>query len=146
MNYLRQIMAAQRHEKFMAFHVPNGGGRSAAEGRIFKKMGVMAGVADIVVLLPPATIRTGIIRTALDHSPMVIFIELKHQPMRIAKRKSAKGRLEKAPAKKQATPQEDFQQRVAGLGFDYRVVAAVDARDGLNQVLAILSEYGVKAS
>lgn len=31
------------------FHVPNGGKRTAAEGAKFKAMGVMAGVADILI-------------------------------------------------------------------------------------------------
>lgn len=31
------------------FHVPNGGKRSAAEGAKFKAMGVLAGVADILI-------------------------------------------------------------------------------------------------
>lgn len=30
------------------FHVPNGGGRSKAEGAIFKALGVRAGVSDII--------------------------------------------------------------------------------------------------
>jgi len=32
------------------FHVPNGGARTAAEGRIFKSMGVRAGVPDLIFL------------------------------------------------------------------------------------------------
>lgn len=34
------------------FHVPNGGYRSPAEGHIFKRMGVLKGVADLTILLP----------------------------------------------------------------------------------------------
>lgn len=34
------------------FHVPNGGRRSRTEGRIFKGLGVRAGVPDLVVLFP----------------------------------------------------------------------------------------------
>lgn len=34
------------------FHVPNGGGRSRAEGGILKAMGVKRGVPDIVIILP----------------------------------------------------------------------------------------------
>jgi len=34
------------------FHVPNGGRRSRAEARIFKGLGVRAGVPDLVVLFP----------------------------------------------------------------------------------------------
>lgn len=39
----------------VVFHVPNGGGRSAPEGAILKKLGVLPGVADLVVLMPGAT-------------------------------------------------------------------------------------------
>ncbi len=35
------------------FHPPNGGARSKAEAGIFKAMGVMAGVPDLVFTLPP---------------------------------------------------------------------------------------------
>ena len=34
------------------FHVPNGGARSKVEGAIFKTMGVKAGVADLIFMLP----------------------------------------------------------------------------------------------
>jgi len=35
------------------WHVPNGGGRSAAEAGILKAMGVKAGVPDLQFILPP---------------------------------------------------------------------------------------------
>ena len=34
------------------FHVPNGGNRSAREGAIFKAMGVVAGVPDLLIAWP----------------------------------------------------------------------------------------------
>jgi len=46
-DYLR-IVAPQNHWWFC--HVPNGGARSAAEGGIFKALGVIAGVADILII------------------------------------------------------------------------------------------------
>ena len=36
--------------KLNLFHVPNGGNRSAREGAKFKRMGVVAGVADLLYL------------------------------------------------------------------------------------------------
>ena len=36
---------------FTFFHVPNGGYRTAAEGSIFKQMGVRAGVPDLVIMI-----------------------------------------------------------------------------------------------
>lgn len=36
----------------LLFHVPNGGSRNAREGANLKKQGVVAGVADLLLLLP----------------------------------------------------------------------------------------------
>lgn len=36
----------------LLFHIPNGGGRSKAEGAIFKAMGVKAGVPDLFLPVP----------------------------------------------------------------------------------------------
>lgn len=38
------------------FHVPNGAGRSAVEGEILRLMGVLAGVADLVIVLPDGSV------------------------------------------------------------------------------------------
>lgn len=59
MDYLRL-----QYPKVLAFHVPNGGNRSAREGARFKKMGVLPGVADIIIF----------------HNFEVTFIELKIKP------------------------------------------------------------------
>ena len=40
------------HPDVLAFHVPNGGNRSAREGAKFKRMGVLAGVPDILIITP----------------------------------------------------------------------------------------------
>lgn len=44
-NYLRY-----QHPKSIFFHVPNGGNRNAIEGAKFKRMGVLSGVPDILIL------------------------------------------------------------------------------------------------
>lgn len=41
-------------DKCIVFHVPNGGTRNIIEASKFKRIGVLAGVADLVVLLPNA--------------------------------------------------------------------------------------------
>jgi hypothetical protein len=41
-----------REQWFRLFHPANGGKRNAIEGAKFKKMGVVAGIADLVCLLP----------------------------------------------------------------------------------------------
>lgn len=40
------------NDKCIVFHVPNGGSRNIVEAVKFKRIGVLAGVADLVVLLP----------------------------------------------------------------------------------------------
>lgn len=58
-----QLLIDQRwsaeHRKSMLsdwiYHIPNGGGRSKAEGGIFKAMGVKAGVHDLFLMVPVAT-------------------------------------------------------------------------------------------
>jgi len=45
-----------RYPKVLAIHVPNGGKRSASEGYRFKKLGVVPGVPDILVIRSRAVI------------------------------------------------------------------------------------------
>lgn len=127
MNFLRRMMDIEDGKRFMAFHVPNGGQRSREEAKILHAMGVLAGVADIILLLHGRT----------------VFIELKHQPMRVAKQ-GQKGAIVRSAAKPQEDAQKAFQRRAAVLGHDYRLIAATDAGDGLNQVLAVLAEYDIR--
>lgn len=56
---------------WLVAHVPNGGGRSKAEAGIFKAMGVLAGMPDLLVI-GPYTKTPGI--------PRVIAIEVKAPP------------------------------------------------------------------
>ena len=46
--FLRQFA----RKNIIWFHPPNGGNRGLTEGKIFKAMGVLPGVADIVVVCP----------------------------------------------------------------------------------------------
>ena len=52
-----------RYHKIFCFAIPNGGRRDIKTGAMLKKEGVLAGVADLVILLPKARI---------------IFVELKN--------------------------------------------------------------------
>lgn len=42
--------------KCVIFHVPNGGSRNKHEGSTLKTMGVLAGVSDLIVIIPNKTI------------------------------------------------------------------------------------------
>ena len=44
---------------FIWFHVPNGGGRSKAEGGVLKALGALAGVPDILIIDPMGRVRFG---------------------------------------------------------------------------------------
>ena len=46
------IVRYLRLNKVFCFAIPNGGQRSAITGAILKKEGVLAGVADLIVILP----------------------------------------------------------------------------------------------
>lgn len=132
MNFLRRIMALEDCRRFMAFHVPNGGRRGPKEAALLQDMGVMPGVADLVILMP---------------GQKTLFIELKRQKMRSTKRRMngiPKYALVRGEKGVQEDVQKIFEHRVSKLGFDYRLIQATDAADGLRQVLAIMAEYGVK--
>ena len=47
-----QWMKRHLSKEVVFFHVPNGGNRSQREGAIFKAMGVVAGVPDLIVAWP----------------------------------------------------------------------------------------------
>ena len=46
------FLRASLPKPWLVFHVPNGGGRSKAEGGILKAMGVRAGIPDLFLLGP----------------------------------------------------------------------------------------------
>lgn len=47
MDYIRY-----QYPYILAFHVPNGGSRNPIEGSKLKRMGTLAGVSDIILILP----------------------------------------------------------------------------------------------
>ncbi len=47
-----QWMKRNLPKEVVFFHVPNGGNRSLREGAIFKAMGVVAGVPDLIIAWP----------------------------------------------------------------------------------------------
>lgn len=132
MSHLLPKQVYQRFEKFLVFHVPNGGARSKVEAGIMQAMGTLAGVADITLL-----IRGGI----------TVFIELKIKTWKIAGRAIPERGIVKGDGYWDITPSREGQDRFAaivrGLGFRYESVAATDIRDGLDQILNIMAEYGV---
>ena len=50
------IVKYLRANGILVFAIPNGGHRSAKTGAFLKEEGVMAGVADLIILLPECTI------------------------------------------------------------------------------------------
>lgn len=132
-NQLRPLMVLQKNKKFFAAHIPNGGYRTPAEAQIFKSMGVRAGMADIILLLPPET-------DVIGGTGRTVFIELKAF-------KPPKTKPDKKPdtAKLQSETQADFMGIVQTLGFDYHVLAAKDCNDAVDQMMVILQRYGVVA-
>lgn len=156
-NHLIPLMAAQKHSEFTAFHVPNGGHRSEAEAAIFKAMGVMSGVADICILIPkkyfPAredvklTLGYSVTVPAATMPPKTIWIELKVKKTEPPPRYTKDGRLMKKRARKstaQSDNQKFFAQILEAYGFEYHLLECADPSDGLNKVLDILRDNGVK--
>jgi hypothetical protein len=52
--FTADLLAAFKRPGVVAYHTPNGGKRHIATAKRFKKMGVLAGVADWTFLLPGA--------------------------------------------------------------------------------------------
>ncbi len=138
-SHLTTLMAAQKHRKFIAYHCPNGGGRSAIEAGILKAMGTLAGVADITVLLPPP-VKHSEWCSCLPHGKTV-FIELKMLTMALSNQGITEGQM--VP---RTTKQEDsqiwFMGAVRALGFPYHLVEATDISDALNKILDIIKTEG----
>lgn len=138
--HLTPLMKLQKYKKFIAYHVPNGGGRSAVEAGILKAMGVLAGVADIEVHLPP--------RKKYEHDccscrpeGRTIFIELKMLTERVSKRGATKGQIVTKETK-QEDSQEFFEEIITAMGFKYFKVAAKDISDALDKILDIIKTEG----
>ena len=117
MNFAQRVMRLENCERYILYHCPNGGGRSKAEASIFKAMGVLAGVADIVVHIKP---------NKVCEYPATLFIEMK-----------AKGG-------DLTDNQIWFEDRVSAMGFKHYVLEAENQNEALNKFIAIMSENGVK--
>lgn len=101
---------------WMAWHTPNGGGRSLVEASIFKGMGVMRGIGDLFVLGP---------------GPKLIHIELKRPPAWL-----------KSGKRSQAAPRVSPYQTKAIAAFAACDVETIVASD-INVVLQSLANRGV---
>lgn len=69
--WLAALEAVQKKKQFTFFHVPNGGYRTPKEGRVFKDMGVKAGVPDIVLLFPARDFKLKLASSELSEAPAV---------------------------------------------------------------------------
>lgn len=123
-NDLIPLMRRQKYKQFMAFHVPNGGKRTKYEAHIFQAMGVMSGVADIILLLPAGWSAEGDVSVNFGE-PRTVFIELK------------------AGSGGQEDSQEAFEGRVTALGFSYHLLVAKNPADAVTQMRHLLRQYGV---
>lgn len=93
----------------LLFAIPNGGARSKATAGKLKAEGVVAGVADLILLVPDnyetlATPRSG----TWYHSIHALCIEMK----------TAKGR--------QSPEQKEWQKKVEAVGYKYAVVRSLE--------------------
>lgn len=100
-------------DQAVVFHVPNGGKRGRITGSILKGMGVLAGVADLILV---------------THSK-VTFVELKRE---------IRGEDGKTTKTYQSPPQKDFQRRVSMLGHEYVVVRTVQEYESLLHRLGLI--------
>lgn len=96
-------------DEFYWFHVPNGGGRSKAEGAILKAMGTKAGVCDLIFTL------------SFDGMARVVMVELK------------------TGSNTPSNRQDDFIDKMNGFGIPSYVVVANDIPDAMQQVFDIIS-------
>lgn len=115
-NFLKPLMFFQGYRKFMAFQIRNetgvGGTKGAILGKIAKEMGTMSGVSDVLFLFPQKA----------------VFVEFKA-------RKSGK-----EAEKLLEDSQQKFKSRVETLGFEYKIIAASDEMDAINQATKILKD------
>ncbi|MFA7333391.1 MAG: hypothetical protein WC130_03760 [Kiritimatiellia bacterium] len=144
-NFLRPLMALpQFRDKFLAFHVGNGGGRSKAEAGIMQSMGVMAGVADIVMLFAGKDNLSG-----EPPYPETVFIELKAYKAPPPVRLKKDGTPVKARVRSEKTEtgledsQIEFRDRVTVMSFRYVLLIVKDERDAVGQIVKLMREYGV---
>lgn len=136
-NMLKPLMAYQKCRQFIAFHVPNGMGLPKKKGRngkwyspqgaIFKAMGLMPGVADIILLFPEHWVPSPAPLRSMDRCPQtIVFVEVK------------------ALGETQREDQENFQAWVTAFGFEYVIIEAANTSDAWNQMRVILRRCGVE--
>lgn len=138
--HITPLMQFQKYKKFICYRIGNGDGRSAAAAGFAKQMGVLSGLSDIIVHLPP--------RKKYEHDccscrmdGRTVFIELKLLSYYISKKGATKGR-KVARATKQEDSQVWFEEVVTAMGFPYYKVEATDISDGLNKILDIIKTEG----
>ena len=132
------LMHLQKYSQFMAFQIRNetgvGGEKGAMIGAFAKAMGTMEGVSDTVFLFPEwrkqGTLLVDVMR------PKIVFVEFKAlKPLKTK---------ELIPDTLLSRAQEKFRDRVATLGFEYRIIAATDVNHALEQIYELLRANGVR--
>lgn len=147
------LMHLQKYKQFMAFQIRNetgvAGSKGAVLGAIAKSMGTMEGVSDTVFLFPskgkdgidfknPTATPSGVFYpvTRVKNPPKTVFVEFKVlKPLKTR---------EIDPIELLSPAQLNFKNRVEDMGFEYRIIAATDVQDALNQCFSLLRENGVK--
>lgn len=138
---LTPLMHLQKYQQFIAFQIRNetgvGGEKGAMIGAFAKAMGTMDGVSDTVFLFPKK-LEENFISDALyvEIPPKIIFVEFKAlKPLKTK---------ERLPEDLLSDAQVRFRDRVTALGFEYRIIAATDINDALEQTYNLLRSNGVK--
>ena len=139
---MSHLVPLMKFKPFMVIAIPNGGYRTKAEAGILKAMGQMDGATDFMLLFPGKIILDNCTVTRRE-PPATVWVELKIKSIKYYKRGARAGQPYDV-----VTPMSDeqktFRDRVVAMGFDHRVVYALDINDGLNQTLKIMKEYGVE--
>lgn len=118
---------------WIAFHVPNGGGRSKAEAGILKAMGVLAGMPDLLLFGPKQTgiAAEGMARAGFPVDTKVIAIEFKAPPKRLKAGGTSKAAPRLSPA------QRARQSDLGACGVPYLVI------DDMAEMVRALKALGV---
>lgn len=136
-------MHLQKYSQFIAFQIRNetgvGGEKGSMIGAFAKAMGTMEGVSDTVFLFKggfSGFIKEDYTAELYPYPPKIVFVEFKAlKPLKTK---------ERLPEDLLSDAQERFRDRVSALGFEYRIIAATDVNDALEQVYALMRENGVK--
>jgi len=127
MNKLRAEMRLDELQKvsprFVCFHPSNGGYRTQAEAQIFVSMGVMAGVSDIIVLIP----------NGLFIIELKWYEKWKREPDRVPTEEEC---LEPS--------QITFRDKCKKLNIPWYMLAAHSLDDGIKQLREIFKEQGIE--